>query len=607
MASDIDWLREHVEAQRVEFHVPGVAVGAVIDGEIVLSEGFGQRDIENDLPVTSNTLFAFGSSTKSLTGLLVAMYVDDGLLDWDTPVRDYIAGFRMADPVATEQLTVRDLLCHNSGMPRHEFAWITNQNQSRAQLVKRLAHLPSSKPFRRAWNYNNLMYITAGHLVELVSGKSWEDALRERVLDPLGMSGANFHITESQRAADYARGYKRDNDDTVELPMRAMGVAGPAGSLNVTLDDALRWLQFNLDPKQTLVPEAVLQNVHNNHMHMPKAGLIGFRPEWDETFAVGYGLGWFIDSYRGLRVVHHGGNVDGFTAMTSMVPSRRSGMVILTNLNGALLTHFLPYRLYDHILGLDPIAWGERINSLLAARSARKEEADDGASPEPESEPDADDADAGAGAKEEAPPHDEGQPARALDDYVGTYEHAGYGKITVRLAANAADQTLECSLNDVDLALARKRFDAFTATAITPMPPGAGTFTVIFNPDASGDIGSLGMTLEATMPPIAFARASDKIAPEVLRTLPGKYVSAIATLTITLKGDKLFAELPGQGELELAPRRGLTFEVAAAPGQTLEFVLSDDGTHAVKIVHPAATFEREDEAERDGELDPTAV
>src|SRR5688500_13797617 len=127
MAAEIQWLREHVESERAEFRVPGVAVGAVIDGEVVLAEGFGQRDIENDLPVTPTTLFAFGSSTKSLTALLVAMYVEDGLLDWETPVRDYIAGFRMHDPVASAQLTVRDLLCHNSGLPRHDFAWITNQ------------------------------------------------------------------------------------------------------------------------------------------------------------------------------------------------------------------------------------------------------------------------------------------------------------------------------------------------------------------------------------------------------------------------------------------------------------------------------------------------
>ena len=590
MTPDVEWLREHVEAQRAEFHAPGVAVAAVIGGEVVLAEGFGQRDIENDLPVTPETLFAFGSSTKSLTALLVAMYVEDGQLDWEKPVRDYIPGFRMQDPVASEQLTVRDLLCHSSGLPRHEFAWITNQNQSRAELVSRLAHLPPHRPFRRAWNYNNIMYTTAGYLVELVSGKTWEEALRERILDPLGMSTANYHADDSKRSPDYAKGYGRQGEETVELPMRAMGVAGPAGSLNLSLNDAVRWLQFNLDPDQSLVPQSVLDNVRNNHMNMPMSGLTGLKPEWDETFSVGYGLGWFIDSYRGLRVLHHGGNIDGFTALTSMVPSRRAGIVVLTNLNGAALNTLLAYRLYDHVVGLEPIPWTERMKALRASRAEKKEEeekTEESASAEDGKEP--------GDKTDEAPSEEEAPTGRPFEDYLGTYEHPGYGKIAVRLTTDGAG--VECSVNDVDFSLARKKYDVFTTAPITPLPPGSGVFTVIFAADASSDIASLAITIEMTLPPIEFQRASDKVDTEVLKTLPGKYVSPLATIEVILKDGKLFGQLPGQPELELVPRRGLTFEIAGAPGQSLEFVLSEDGTHAVKVVHPAATFERQDEAD----------
>ena len=598
MAADVEWLREHVESERKEFHVPGLAVGAVIDGEVVLAEGFGQRDIESDLPVTPDTLFAFGSSTKSLTALLVAMYVEDGLLEWEKPVRDYIAGFRMQDPVATEQLTVRDLLCHNSGLPRHEFVWITNQNQSRAELASRVAHLAPSKPFRRAWNYNNIMYTTAGHLTELVSGKTWEEALRERILDPLGMTSANFHVEESQRRPDYARGYGRQEEETVELPMRHMGVAGPAGSLNLSLNDALRWLQFNLDPDQTLLPQKALDNVRNNHMTMPMSGLIGFKPEWDETFSVGYGLGWFIDSYRGLRVLHHGGNVDGFSAMTSMVPSRRAGMIVLTNLNGTALNMLLPYRLYDHVVGLEPVPWSERMKALRESARAAKKEADEKAEKEKAEKGD----DTAASEPEKASGDDAPVEGRPVGDYVGTYENPGYGKVTVRLTDDGAG--LQCALNDVELSMARTKYDVFTTAPITPLPPGSGIFTMIFSADAPGDIASLGMTVEMTLPPIDFKRASDEVAADVLETLPGKYVNPMATITVSLKEGKLFAEIPGQGELELVPRRGLTFEVRGAPGQPLEFVLSEDGSRAVKIVHPAATFEREDEAGGDNVTQP---
>ena len=489
----MDWLREHIESERAEFHAPGVAVGAVVDGEVVLAEGFGQRDIENDLPVTPTTLFAIGSSTKSLTALLVAMYVEDGLLDWETPVREYIAGFRMHDPVASAQLTVRDVLCHNSGLPRHDFAWITNQTQSRAELVSRLAHLPSSRPYRRSWNYNNLMYTTAGYLVELVSGKTWEEALRERVLGPLGMDVATFHVDDSRRTGDYARGYRRQDDEVVELPMRAMGVAGPAGSLNVSLQDALRWLQFNLDPEQSLVPESVLNNLRDNHMHHPMPGQGDPASAWDEMFPIGYGLGWYVKSYRGLRVLHHGGNIDGFSAMMSLVPSRRCGIVVLTNLNGTPLNNLLPYRLYDHIAGLEPIPWSARLRDLRDSRTA---EEDDVPSEEPAVAPTDEPAVKAAGA------------LRPLGDYVGTYEHPGYGKVTVRLAADR--DALECSLNDVDFSLSPTGTEVFATAPITPLPPGYGVFTVIFATDASGELGSLSMTVEASVPPTIFERASDR-------------------------------------------------------------------------------------------------
>lgn len=483
-----------MESERAEFHVPGVAVGAVVDGEVVLAEGFGQRDIEADLPVTATTLFAFGSSTKSLTALLVAMYVEDGLLEWETPVRDCIPGFRMHDAVATDQLTVRDLLCHNSGLPRHDFAWITNQTQSRAELVSRLEHLPSSGPFRRSWNYNNLMYTTAGYLIELVGGKTWEDALRQRVLDPLGMTTATFHVDQSRRTGDYARGYRRQAEEVVELPMRAMGVAGPAGSLNVSLQDALRWLQFNLDPEQALVPASVLQNVRNNHMHMPMPGQNDPASGWDELFPVGYGLGWYIRSYRGLRVLYHGGNIDGFSAMTSMAPSRRCGIVVLTNLNNTPLNNLLPYRLYDHVVGLDPIPWSTRLRNLRESQppeeKAEHEEQEEGSERSGSGPQESGSAGAGAG--------------RPLEDYVGTYRHPGYGQVSVRLSA--AGNELECSLNDIDFALAPAGYEMFTTAPITPLPPGYGVFTVIFSTAVSGDVGSLSMTLEPSVPPTVFAR-----------------------------------------------------------------------------------------------------
>jgi hypothetical protein len=299
------------------------------------------------------------------------------------------------------------------------------------------------------------------------------------------MGDSTFHVDDSRRSGDYAQGYRRQGDEIVDLPMRAMNVAGPAGSLNVSLQDALRWLQFNLAPNPSLVPQSVLENLRDNHMHQPMPGRDDPASEWDEVFPVGYGLGWYVRSYRGLRVLQHGGNIDGFSAMTSMVPSRRCGIVVLTNLDGTPLNNLLPYRLYDHVLGLEPVAWSARLRALRESRAENRGE---------EAAESQEAGDAGA----------EGHGARPLDDFVGTYEHPGYGKLSVRLSADGAG--LECSLNDVDFALDPNAVDVFTTTPITPLPPGYGVFTVIFFADASGGIGSLSITLEASVAPAVFSR-----------------------------------------------------------------------------------------------------
>ena len=198
-----------VVEQLAAWEVPGCAIAAVRDGQLVLAAGWGQRDLDTKLPVTSDTLFAIGSTTKAFTAATVGALVDDGLLESERPVRDYVPQLRLSDPVVTDRLTVVDLLSHRSGLPRHEMVWLGHPGRSRADVIRRLRFLPLSKDLRQAFQYSNLGYLMAGYAVEVLSGTPWEDYLRSRLLAPLGMARSNLSAGEMTADPDHATAYER--------------------------------------------------------------------------------------------------------------------------------------------------------------------------------------------------------------------------------------------------------------------------------------------------------------------------------------------------------------------------------------------------------------
>src|SRR5262249_11433827 len=185
----LDGFDNDVERAMKELHAPGAAVGVIREGKVILAKGYGVREIGKTMPVTADTIFALGSITKSFTALTVAAMVDEGKLDFDKPVHDYLPWFQMYDPVATSLITPRDLLTHRSGLPRHDFIRFSTP-LARAELVRRLRYLEPNRTFRDIYQYNNLMYVTAGFLAGEMAGKSWEDLVIERIFTPLGMTNS---------------------------------------------------------------------------------------------------------------------------------------------------------------------------------------------------------------------------------------------------------------------------------------------------------------------------------------------------------------------------------------------------------------------------------
>ena len=249
-----------------DWHIPGAAV-AVVKGEQVLhSGGYGLRDIEQELPVTENTRFPIASMTKPFTALGAALLVEEGLLDWDTPIRDVMPDFRLFDDYASQHLTLRDLLSHRTGLPRHDSTWYGNE-KTRQELFDGLRHLKPNAAFRSLWQYDNLMYETAGLLCAQLSGAdSWEDFIQTRILDRLGMDATtpNFDKPDSTRFTDIALPYrlKKGHNSAEQIPCYHNPL-GPAGSMHSMLNDMVIWLKVHANGSSLL-------SVYNlKQMHIP--------------------------------------------------------------------------------------------------------------------------------------------------------------------------------------------------------------------------------------------------------------------------------------------------------------------------------------------------
>lgn len=554
-----------LDATRAMFDVPGCAAVVVKGGEIVATFASGHRDVDRKEAVDADTLFAIGSSTKAFTTALLAMLVDDGKLDWDQPVRRWLPEFALADPVAGERMTPRDLVTHRSGMPRHDLVWY-GASFDRAEMVARLRHLPLNHDLRTDFQYNNLMYLTAGHLAERIGGAPWEDQVRARILLPLGMARTNFAVSAMQRDPDHARAYRKDDGVVKVIPYRDISAVGPAGSINSSVREMAAWVSLQLQHgrfgEQKLLSTSTAEDLHV--VRMPD----GAQPRGDDTdlVDVGYALGWFVDVYRGHRRVHHGGNIDGFSALVALLPDAGYGFVVLTNLDGTPFPEVVVRQLSDRVLGLEPRDFRALVKRKLDARVEQ----------------------AKGGEKEAASLRRTGtQPSRALDDYVGSYEHPGYGTVRVTRAGDG----LRVDLHGLATDLEHWHHDVFACKKGGGEEAMAGT-KLQFLLDFDGEIEAVRAVLEPSVPPIVFQRGPDPRLRDAkfLQHLAGQYALSTAMATIAVQGERLVLTLPGQRH-ELEPRRGLVLALRGLEGYRVEFLLDAAGAPTGLRVHqPEGVF-----------------
>jgi CubicO group peptidase (beta-lactamase class C family) len=343
----LDLLVEQLEQQRQTHHVAGMAIAVVKDDEVVLTHGFGMASVEQETPVTPETIFAIGSSTKSFTATLVGMLIDEGKMDWDDPVTKYLPYFQMdiASADEVDEITLRDVLSHRTGFTRMGLL-VASGEIPREEVLLDATKAEPYVSFREKWYYSNVMYMSAGVAAGKAEGTDWDTLVTDRIFGPLGMNSTTTSVTQAEQDSRLASGYLWDEDlqDYEYKPMRDVDNIGPSGSINSNVLDMAQWLRLQLNRGEfegrRLISEESLTETWTIQI--------------DITENIGYGMGWMIREWEGQPVVEHGGNVDGFSAEVAMLPESDLGFVLLTNAHANPLPPQVMTMVWDTLVGEEP-------------------------------------------------------------------------------------------------------------------------------------------------------------------------------------------------------------------------------------------------------------
>lgn len=326
LPSDLD---DKVRNGMREWQIPGMAVAVVKDGEIIYAKGFGEKKLGEGERVDEHTLFGIASVSKNITAAALAMLVDEGKISWDTPVVDVIPWFKLKDPWITSQVTVRDALTHQVGLGR----MIGNRLQfmsghSRDDLIRALRYMDFEKPFRASYVYSNMMYSVAGQVIEYASGLTWDEFLKQRIFDPIGMN-SNTSVRSITAQSNAAWPHQYIEGEVVPIARRNWDNAGPAGGINASVTDVAKWLILQMGEPgvyqgKRLVSARQMAEIQRPQVARPSSG----NPYGSQ---LSYGLGWNILDYRGHRVLTHGGATDGFNTAAYMMPELNLGIIVVGN------------------------------------------------------------------------------------------------------------------------------------------------------------------------------------------------------------------------------------------------------------------------------------
>jgi CubicO group peptidase (beta-lactamase class C family) len=405
---------EIVQEALKAWEVPGVAVAIVHGDRVIFLKGFGVRRLGGKEPITPETIFAISSCSKAFTTLAMAMLVDEGKMSWDDPVRKHVPFFRLADPLADANVTLRDLVCHRTGLSNHDFLCY-RAPWSLEEQIRRIGLVKPTRSFRSAFQYQSIMFIAAGHAVGTASGGSWGDFVKKRIFEPLDMSGASYTTAQALKSSDLASPHQRNKDGKVAVvPWYDFAEPNPAASINASAKDLSKWLQFQLGDGswrgKRLVSQENLAETRTPQTIIRLEGLT--RAEHPFTSQMSYGMGWVLQDYRGQPLVSHAGIIDGMRAHVTMAPKARLGVAILSNLHRTRMNLALSNTIVDRLLDLPYQDWNKYYGGLVKAEEEARQaqERDRQAKRQPNT-----------------------KPSHPLKAYTGSFEDAAYGTARVTL------------------------------------------------------------------------------------------------------------------------------------------------------------------------------
>ncbi|SDQ78127.1 serine hydrolase [Flagellimonas zhangzhouensis] len=555
-------------------HAPGFAVAIVEGDKTIYAKGFGYRDVENKIPMDENTLLAIGSSSKAFTSAILGQLRNNEALTFNDSPIEYIPELRFYNNQLNGNINIRDLMSHQTGIPRHDGSWYLFPTFNRDSLVQRIQYQEPFTGLRQKWHYNNFMFLLQGVIAERITGKSWEENIQERFFRPLQMNRSNVSIKELENSENAALGYEYYKDSiTRKMDYYRIAAMAPAGSINSSVSEMANWLKVWINngkfKDSTILPE----NYMNEAMSSQSVISSGFpSDENPDLFLSNYGYGWMISSYRGHYRVEHGGNIDGFSASVAFYPTDSLGIVVLTNQNGSRVPSMVRNTVADRMLNEkkgDWVAWFNDLKEKQQKASEAAKKASDSTE-----------------IINTTPSHD-------LSAYTGYYENQGYGRFEITKESDS----LFAHFKLIKFYLKHKYYDIFEPLEVTST--GIEEFDELpvkfnFSTNNSGDISSVNINVEPSLDhPIEFKREPKALDIDVseLKKYEGTYELTGIEIKVYIKGEGLYMFVPGQPEYNLLATGEDGFNIKGLEGFKTKFrTLDNDMMKELVLIQPNGTF-----------------
>jgi CubicO group peptidase (beta-lactamase class C family) len=562
----------YVTAALRTWKVPGVAIAIVRNDSVIYAKGYGVRELGKPTSVTPRTTFAIGSASKAFTAAAVAMLVDEGKVRWDDAATRHLPNLQLYDPYATREISIRDLLSHRSGLARGDLVWYGTEFD-RDEILRRVRFLQPTWSLRSQFGYQNIMYLAAGQVVARAANTTWDDFVKRRILVPLGMTSSVTSIRPLASMSDVASPHAEIEDTVRAVPWRNIDNIAPAGSINSNVLEMSQWVRLQLGKGKfggtQLISSAQIEEMHTPHTIIRRDPI--FKVLYPESNFFEYGLGWFLQDYRGKKVVHHGGNIDGMSALVTMIPDDHFGMVILTNMNGSALPSVLMYRTFDHHLRAPSRDWSAEIRKSFEALQTQGKETQK---------------------KLEAERVSGTKPSLPLRDYAGAYVDSMYGETKVSEQGGKLFITRSPAFEGE---LEHWHFDTFRSKWRQNL---LGKTFVSFRLGPTGKADELAIDMGGApvnfkrRPEMADTTAGVRIADADLPKYLGTFQSTAppASLTVEKVGEHLKLTVPGQPAYTLVPVTATRFRLTGPnvpTGFFLDYTLEGGKVRSVTLVQPS--------------------